>query len=67
MSNLKVIPAQCIACGKCYLNYPNVFDCTDDGIAFVKKESTAADRKNSINAIYECPTRAIVLDELVEN
>lgn len=66
MKKLNVIPAQCIACGKCYLNYPKVFDCTDDGIAFVKGHSTQADMAASIQAIYECPTRAIVLTEYLE-
>ena len=36
MSKLIVQSEKCIACGKCYLNFPQVFDCEDDGIAFVR-------------------------------
>ena len=32
MNKLNVIPEKCIACGLCYLNYPEVFDCDDEGI-----------------------------------
>ena len=39
MTQLYVIPEKCIACGKCFLNFPEVFDCNDEGIAFVKKEA----------------------------
>lgn len=66
MKKIRVIPEKCIACGKCYLNYPNTFDCSDDGIAFVKKNCTIADISASLPAMYECPTRAIVLDEHFE-
>lgn len=59
MNQLKVIPEKCIACGLCYLHYPEVFDCTDEGIAFVKKESTTRQRDESTPAVFQCPTRAI--------
>ncbi|WP_318752943.1 ferredoxin [Globicatella sp. PHS-GS-PNBC-21-1553] len=39
MTQLYVIPEKCIACGKCFLNFPEVFDCNDEGIAFVKKKA----------------------------
>lgn len=63
MDKLNVISAKCIACGKCYLSYPKVFDCDDEAIAFVKESSTPSDHTASIKAIYECPTRAIELIE----
>lgn len=59
MTQLEVISEKCIACGKCYLNFPQVFDCTDEGIAFVKKESSPEEQKSSERAIHDCPTKAI--------
>ena len=59
MNKLNIIPEKCIACGLCYLNYPEVFDCNDDGIAFVKKESTDRQQDDSTPAVFQCPTRAI--------
>lgn len=67
MKHLHVISEKCIACGKCYLNFPEVFDCTDEGIAFVIKESPPSQQRESERAIYDCPTRAITqidFDEL---
>ena len=40
MSKLIFQSEKCIACGKCYLNFPQVFDCEDDGIAFVQEDAT---------------------------
>lgn len=56
---LSVNQEKCIACGKCYLNYPDVFDCNDEGIAHVIKKSSPQQQAESERAIYECPTRAI--------
>lgn len=59
MKKLNIIPEKCIACGLCYLHYPDTFDCDDEGIAFVKKESTARQQDESTQAVFRCPTRAI--------
>ncbi|MBD3948234.1 ferredoxin [Tuanshanicoccus lijuaniae] len=59
MKKLHVLPEKCIACGKCYLNYPKVFDCTDDGVAFVIQKSSLSQQEESERAIYDCPTKAI--------
>ena len=59
MSKLIIQSERCIACGKCYLNYPQVFDCEDDGIAFVQEDATEQDQKIARSAIFDCPTRAI--------
>lgn len=59
MKQLTVISEKCIACGKCYLNFPEVFDCHDDGIAYVQKESSSLTQKASERAIHDCPTKAI--------
>lgn len=63
MKYLKIKSEKCIACGKCYLNFPEVFDCSDDGIAFVQEEISQEQIKDAQRAIYECPTRAIELSE----
>ncbi|MCW6667272.1 ferredoxin [Aerococcaceae bacterium NML190938] len=63
MKKLTVHPEKCIACGKCYLNFPDVFDCDDSGIAFVLEESTPAQQEEGVRAMYECPTKAIQLEE----
>ena len=47
MSKLIIQSERCIACGKCYLNYPQVFDCEDDGIAFVQEDATEQDQKRA--------------------
>ncbi|UUX34543.1 ferredoxin [Fundicoccus culcitae] len=54
---------KCIACGRCYLNYPDIFDSTDEGIAFVKETANEKDHTASRNVVYECPTRAIQMVE----
>lgn len=59
MNRLHVNPEKCIACGKCYLNYPKVFDCDDEGIAFIIKNSSPQEQLESERAIFDCPTRAI--------
>lgn len=63
MKQLTVISDKCIACGKCYLNFPEVFDCSDEGIAFVKKESSPQQQAESERAVYDCPTRAITWED----
>ena len=50
MSKLIIQSERCIACGKCYLNYPQVFDCEDDGIAFVQEDATEQDQKMARSA-----------------
>ncbi|MFK8242258.1 MULTISPECIES: ferredoxin [unclassified Facklamia] len=59
MKKLQILPEKCIACGKCYLNFPDVFDCSDDGVAFVIEKSTPSQQAESERAIYGCPTKAI--------
>lgn len=59
MSKLIVQSEKCIACGKCYLNFPQVFDCEDDGIAFVQEDATEQAQFLARSAIFDCPTRAI--------
>lgn len=67
MKQLKIISEKCIACGKCYLNFPEVFDCTDDGIAFIKENSSPSQHANSERAIFDCPTRAITLSDSTDD
>ncbi|MDO4432085.1 MAG: ferredoxin [Aerococcaceae bacterium] len=64
MKKLSIISEKCIACGKCYLNYPDVFDCDDDGIAFALDEATPEQVDAGTRAIYECPTKAIQLSDV---
>ena len=59
MSKLIVQSEKCIACGKCYLNFPQVFDCEDDGIAFVQEDATEQAQVLARSAIFDCPTREI--------
>ena len=59
MSKLSIQPEKCIACGKCYLNFPEVFDCDDEGIAFVQPDVSDELIAKAERAIYECPTKAI--------
>ena len=66
MKKLTVSSEKCIACGKCYLNFPEVFDCHDDGIAFVLPNSTEQQQENATQAIYQCPTKAIQSTEQSE-
>lgn len=63
MKYLKIKSEKCIACGKCYLNFPEVFDCSDDGIAFVQEKASPEQLKAAQRAVYDCPTRAIELSE----
>lgn len=63
MKKLDVLPEKCIACGKCYLNYPEVFDCDDSGIAFVIDDSKQEETTRATRAVYECPTKAIRIVE----
>jgi len=67
VNRLDIIPEKCIACGLCYLHYPEVFDCKDDGIAFIKKESKPLQQEMATPAAYRCPTRAIEIIEHPEN
>ena len=48
MSKLIVQSEKCIACGKCYLNFPQVFDCATEQAQLLAR-----------SAIFDCPTRAI--------
>lgn len=63
MKKLKVLPEKCIACGRCYLNFPQVFDCDDDGIAFIIPQARQEHHEEAKTAPYNCPTRAIIFDE----
>ena len=63
MPKMTIQSEKCIACWKCYLNFPEVFDCDDSGIAFTIPESTLEQHAQSMRAIYECPTKAIQLEE----
>lgn len=59
MPKLTVLSEKCIACGKCYLNYPEVFDCDDEGIAFVQPEASEQQQLAADKARFACPTKAI--------
>lgn len=61
---LRVISDKCIACGKCYLKHEDLFDCDDDGIAYViapNIDPTSYDDEIK-SAILSCPTKAIRFD-----
>lgn len=59
MNKLTVLSEKCIACGKCYLNYPEVFDCDDEGIAFVQTDASEQQQSVADKARFACPTKAI--------
>lgn len=61
MSKLYVKSQKCIVCGKCYLNYPEIFDCDDEGIAYVKQQPASNIQRHP--AMFECPTKAIQYDD----
>lgn len=67
MKKLRVIPEKCIACGRCYLNFPQVFDCNDEGIAFVLPETSPLEHQKAKTAPYNCPTRAIIIEEALDD
>ncbi|MEY8462890.1 ferredoxin [Streptococcus merionis] len=62
---VSIIPERCIACGLCQ-TYSSVFDYDDDGIVkFDSSENlqkTFSDDPNILQAVKECPTKALLLD-----
>ncbi len=60
----KIIADECIGDGICEEISPEVFELRDDGLAYVINEDPDASLKDKIDeAIEECPTSAIVMEE----
>lgn len=60
----KIIADECIGDGICEEISPEVFELRDDGLAYVIDEDPDASLKDKIDeAIEECPTSAIVMEE----
>lgn len=58
----------CIACGQCMANAENVFGCDSQGLSEVKKDFVKdKEEQLAINAMENCPTNAIVLEDCEEN
>lgn len=62
---IKIIPEKCIACGLCNIHAPELFDYHDNGIVkFYNSDETEInipENPNSIQAIKNCPTGAIIV------
>ena len=60
----KIIADECIGDGICEEISPEVFELRDDGLAYVINEEPDAGLEDKIEeAIEECPTSAIVLED----
>ena len=60
----KIIADECIGDGICEEICPEVFELRDDGLAYVIEEDPDDSLSDKIEeAIEECPTSAIVLEE----
>ncbi len=60
----KIIADECIGDGICEEISPEVFELRDDGLAYVINEDPDASLQDKIDeAIEECPTSAIVMEE----
>ncbi len=60
----KIVADECIGDGICEEICPEVFELRDDGLAYVIEEDPDGALDDKIEeAIEECPTSAIVLDE----
>jgi len=64
---LRLIPERCIACGLCQ-TYSELFDYHDNGIVRFYDESEQLEREIACNddileAVKNCPTRALIIDE----
>ena len=62
-----LIPERCIACGLCQ-TYSDLFDYHDNGIVRFYDESEQLEREIACNddiieAVKNCPTRALIIDE----
>ncbi len=60
----KIIHDECIGDGICEEICPEVFELRDDGLAYVIEEEPGEGLSDKVEeAIEECPTSAIVLEE----
>ena len=60
----KIIADECIGDGICEEISPEVFELRDDGLAYVINDDPDAGLRDKIDeAIEECPTSAIVMEE----
>ena len=64
---IRLIPERCIACGLCQ-TYSELFDYHDNGIVLffddpeqLEKEIPCSD--DALEAVKNCPTRALIIDE----
>ncbi|MCP9015822.1 MULTISPECIES: ferredoxin [unclassified Streptococcus] len=64
---IRLIPERCIACGLCQ-TYSELFDYHDNGIVRffddpeqLEKEIPCSD--DALEAVKNCPTRALIIDE----
>ena len=65
--NIKLIPERCIACGLCQ-TYSELFDYHDNGIVRIFDDSEQLEREitcsdDVLEAVKNCPTRALIKDE----
>ncbi len=60
----KIIADECIGDGICEEICPEVFELRDDGLAYVINEDPDPSLRDKIDeAIEECPTSAIIMEE----
>jgi ferredoxin len=54
---------RCIGSGSCEDIRPDIFEVGDDGVVhLVTDQFTEADRQDLLNAVHQCPTRALSLE-----
>ena len=64
MQKVVVKKDTCIGCGLCVSSNPDYFEFDDQGLSSVKKEELNLEDKNRIlEAIQNCPTEAIIIEE----
>ena len=60
----KIIHDECIGDGICEEICPEVFELRDDGLAYVIEEEPGDELNDKIEeAVEECPTSAIIIEE----
>ena len=64
---ITLIPERCIACGLCQ-TYSDLFDYHDNGIVRFFDDPEQLEREipssaNILEAVKNCPTRALIIDE----
>ena len=67
MKKVKVNEEACIRCGVCMSIAGEVFGSNSAGLSTPKVDEVSDDNKEAIEAMENCPTGAIILEELAED